>query len=206
MESHESLPYIDPDPSQAQREAANLLIQSHLPRDHSATIHPSVVDTTSAGPRAFIQQEVDRAGAGRLMSGGIDLSRYESFDDVSADGPLEDTRSALKTAYANVSYLRGRLSNITLLEEYGKNAWLIGNSQLEDILKQLEEELRTTKELSENTNRIRKTAQEDSKGELLALEETWKQGISRIVETQIAITALEVELSTAKLSSITATT
>lgn len=127
------------------------------------------------------------------MTGGIDLSRYESFSDVSADTDSETLKAALSTAYTNISYLRGRQTNIDLLEEYGKNAWLIGNSHLEDVQKRLDTELRRTKELSEDTNRARKSAQEDSKGELLGLEETWKQGIGRIIQTQIATDALRRE-------------
>ena len=56
------------------------------------------------------------------------------------------------------SYLSGRLTNLSLLEEFGKNAWLISNSQLEDILRDLEKELLEQKEAVENINKSRKAA------------------------------------------------
>lgn len=129
------------------------------------------------------------------MSGGIDLSRYESSEDLSPDSNVETIKAALRSTYANMTYLRGRQTNISLLEEYGKNAWLIGNSHLEDTQKRLDSELANVEKRSENTNRVRKAAQGDSKGELLGLEETWKQGISRIIETQLATDQLRQDLA-----------
>lgn len=83
-------------------------------------------------------------------------------------------------------YLSGRHSNLTLLDEFGKNAWLIGNSQLEHLLQELEQELTRLKDDVENVNKARKAAQENSRGELLGLEETWKHGIGKILEVQVA--------------------
>lgn len=94
-----------------------------------------------------------------------------------------------------MTYLRGRQTNIALLEEHGKNAWLISNSHLDDIQKRLDSELANVKSQSEDINRARKAAQEDSKGELLGLDETWKQGISRIIETQLATDQLRQSLA-----------
>lgn len=211
MESHDSLPCmfsheivpletlaltkkidIDPDISEYQRTAAYRLISRELPQDR-ATLHPSIAETPTSRLTPALQREVARAGTGQPLTGGINLSRYESFNEVSADTDTETLKAALRLAYTNVSYLRGRQMNIALLEEYGKHAWLIGNSHLEDVQKRLDAELTRTKELSEETNRARKLAQEDSKGQLLGLEETWKQGIGRIIETQIATDALRRE-------------
>jgi pre-mRNA-splicing factor SPF27 len=74
-----------------------------------------------------------------------------------------------------------------LLEELGKNAWLIGNSQLEAILRQLERELEELKVATESVNKSRKTAQESSRGEMIGLEETWKRAIGRSLEVEVAI-------------------
>jgi len=186
---------IDADISGAQRAAANLLIQRELPRNHSATIHPSIARPPTSQLSQALQQEVDRAAAGKQTSGGIDLSRYESSEDLSPDSNVENIKAALRNTYANMTYLRGRQTNISLLEEYGKNAWLIGNSHLDDAHKRLDSELANVKKQSENINRERKAAQEDSRGELLGLEETWKQGISRIIETQLATDRLRQDLA-----------
>jgi len=85
------------------------------------------------------------------------------------------------------------LTNLSLLEEYGKNAWLISNSQLEDILRDLERELSERKEGVEKVNRGRKTAQENSRAELTWLEEGWKQGVGKIIEVQLATDGVKRE-------------
>lgn len=129
------------------------------------------------------------------MDGGIDRSRYESSEELSPNSNVDKVKAALRSSYAKMTYLQDRQTNISLLEEYGKNAWLIGNSHLDDIQKRLDSELASLKIQTENTNRMRKAAQEDSKGELLGLEETWKQGIGRIIETQLATDQLRQELN-----------
>lgn len=141
-----------------------------------------------------LQKEIDRARAGQPRNGGVDLAHYESPDNISADSDLEILQSTLRTAYANIAYLQGRQTNISLLEEYGKNAWLISNSHLGDVQKRLERELATTKERSENVNRTRKAIQEESRGEMLALDDTWKQAISKVVDTQLATDNLRRQL------------
>lgn len=150
-----------------------------------------------------LQHEVDRVAAGKQMTGGIDLSRYESSEEMSPDSNVEIVKAALRSTYANMTYLRDRQTNISLLEEYGKNAWLVGNSHLDDVQKRLDSELATVKAQAENINRMRRAAQEDSRGELLGLGDTWKQGISRIVETQLATDQLRQELSQKQSTAVT---
>lgn len=81
-----------------------------------------------------------------------------------------------------------------MLEENGKNAWLIGNSQLEDILRGLEKELAETKEAVENVNKERKIAQEAGMGELVGLEETWKRGVGAILDVELAAEGLRLKI------------
>lgn len=87
---------------------------------------------------------------------GIDLARYEAsaLEAPERTSPHSDERDpellvqwrqTLQRAYGLNTYLGGRLTNLSLLETYGKNAWLIGNSQLEDILKSLEADLAAAK-------------------------------------------------------------
>jgi pre-mRNA-splicing factor SPF27 len=120
------------------------------------------------------------------LHGGIDLTRYEAPDEPASDTPQEAWRQALRNAYVSSTYLSGRHSNLTLLDEFGKNAWLIGNSQLEHLLQELEGELARLRDDVENVNKARKAAQENSRGELLGLEETWRLGIGKILEVQVA--------------------
>lgn len=140
------------------------------------------------------QREIDRVAAGKPFTGGIDLGRYEASEETSADSDVDTLKSILRTTYTNISYLRDREANIALLESYGKNSWLIGNSHLDDIQRRLEGELTNVRAQSEETNRARKMLQEDAQGELLGLAETWKQGIDKIIQTQLACDKLSQQL------------
>lgn len=89
--------------------------------------------------------------------------------------------------------MANRRDNLALLEEHGKNAWLIGNYHLENQLKSLEKDLVETREAIDSVNKERKQAQEDSRGELEALDQTWKAGVGRILEVQVAGEQLRLE-------------
>ena len=128
------------------------------------------------------------------MVGGIDLTRYEAPEKPADDSEIETWRKSLRQAYMSSSYLSGRLTNLSLLEEFGKNAWLISNSQLEDILRDLEKELSEQKEAVENINKSRKAAQEESRAELVGLEEAWKQGVGKTIEVQLATDGVRREI------------
>jgi pre-mRNA-splicing factor SPF27 len=140
----------------------------------------------------MMQSEIDRKARGEPMS-GIDMSRYEAPDEPS-NGDESQWRDAVEAAYRSSSYLEGRQVNLSLLEEYGKNAWLIGNSQLEDMLRQLEKELGTLKEETDTINKARKGAQEESRGELMALENSWRTGVGKIIDVQVASDGLRKEI------------
>lgn len=133
-----------------------------------------------------MRQELQRKATGQAIAGGIDLSRYEQPEGPSDNNDIAAWKQSLQKAYTSSTYLTGRVSNLMLLEELGKNAWLIGNSQLEDILRQLEKELQELNVTVESVNKSRKAAQEGSRGEMMSLEETWKRGIGRILEVEVA--------------------
>lgn len=134
----------------------------------------------------IIATELERVAAeGKLDA--IDQSRYESLDPPeSEDEDGASWREALRKAYAAQSYLANRKENLGMLEEHGKNTWLIGNYYLEHQLKALEKELVETREAVESVNKERKQAQENSRGELEALEQTWRTGVGRILEIEVA--------------------
>ena len=156
--------------------------------------HPLVPALPEPKFSELVQQELARVESGSARQGGIDLSRYEDLDEPSATDDAATWRRTLRTAYISSTYLSGRHVNLALLEELGKNAWLVGNSQLDQILKALDQELAISKEEVDSVNRERKSAQETSKGELVALEETWKKGIGRLIEVQLATDQLRNEL------------
>ncbi|EAL88357.1 hypothetical protein KXW98_003848 [Aspergillus fumigatus] len=198
-ESHDSLPYIDAEPSAQARAAAQQLIAAELSPNHASTLHPAIPELPEPRFSPLIQQEIDRKAAGLPLTGGIDLSRYEAPEPParSTDGEVPDLdawRRILQRAYMASSHLSMRHENLALLEEYGKNAWLIGNSQLEDILRGLEKELAETKEAAEAVNKQRKLAQEASQGEMVSLEETWKRGVSAILDVELASEGLRLQI------------
>ena len=201
LEAHDSLPCestlvvttikltstdIDGETSKAARDQAEQLVQRELRNDDRSGAHPSLPSLPDASFSELISRELDRIGLEKPKETGIDLSRYEEPDEPSADADISAWRESLRNAYISSAYLGGRHVNLALLEELGKNAWLMGNSQIDQILKGLDQELSDLKEQVDSVNRERKAAQEGSHGELQALEETWKKSIGRLIEVQLA--------------------
>jgi pre-mRNA-splicing factor SPF27 len=173
---------------------ADRLIRRELSKDYKTVPHPSVQPLPESRFSEIIQNELNRCSEGKPFNGGIDLSRYEAPDEPEANSDIQTWRTSLRHAYTLSTYLSGRRTNLKLLEELGKNAWLIGNAELEGILKQLDAEVAYVKEQTDEVNKARKGAQEGSKGELLGLEDTWRKGIARMIEVQIATEQLKAEL------------
>lgn len=128
------------------------------------------------------------------------MSRYEAPEPPapsSSSGAAPDLdawRETLRKAYTASHHLSTRHENLALLEENGKNAWLIGNSQLEDVLRELERELAETRAAVEEVNRQRKTAQEAGRGELIGLEESWKRGVGAVLDVEVAAEGLRAQI------------
>lgn len=133
------------------------------------------------------------------MAGGIDPTRYEAPEPPTraSDGEIPDLdewRRTLQKAYVSSSHLSKRHEDLGLLEEHGKNAWLIGNSQLEEILRSLEKDLADTKDAAEQVNKERKMAQESRYGEITGLEDTWKRGVGAILDVELASEGLRQQI------------
>ena len=195
---HESLPYIDIEPTPQQRTAAQSLIDEELTLDASSTsqTHPTLPDLPPSNLSPAILAELERIEAKQPLK-AIDTSRYEALDPPTSSSSkdagnlnLEAWRESLRRAYISATYLHQRQTNLALLDKYGKNGWLIGNSQLEDVLRGIERELAETKTEIDGVVVERKTAQESVGGELKGLEETWKRGVGRVLETEVAAEAV----------------
>ncbi|RMJ20616.1 BCAS2 domain-containing protein, partial [Aspergillus sp. HF37] len=162
---------IDPDLTAQARANAEHLIASELPAEHQTTEHPSMPSLQEPRFTLLLQQELDRIAAGQGLTGGIDVTRYEAPEppapSISGEAPdLDSWRQTLRKAYTASHHLTTRHENLELLEESGKNAWLIGNSQLEELLRGTEKELAETRDDVEEVNRQRKVAQENGRAEL----------------------------------------
>ncbi|KAK3686383.1 hypothetical protein LTR37_019856 [Vermiconidia calcicola] len=174
--SAEHLPFIDAVPSDQAIATADALVQAELGSGDRAALHPSIPVRTEPQFSELVEAEHARLAAGEARDSGIDLSRYEALD-APAKGDIEGWKATLQKAYASAEYLRGREINLGLLETYGKNAWLIGNSQLEDVLKSLGKEVEAMKLEQEAVEQARKAAQESVRGEMQSLEEGWRMGV-----------------------------
>ncbi|OTA98750.1 hypothetical protein M426DRAFT_325743 [Hypoxylon sp. CI-4A] len=191
---HESLPYVDPEPTPMERHAAEDLIAKERLRCPAT---PAIIAARrpirpNLGPTWA--PEISRAGVGIPMK-AIDLSRYEastSPDDLS-DKPAQ-LAGDLRRAYAALTYLNGRHAHLQLLDAYGKNAWLVGNWQLERELKALERELEAKKREIDLVNIQRRRAQDEVGGELKGLDEAWKRGVGKVLETEIATETLRQQV------------
>ncbi|KAH9223698.1 Pre-mRNA-splicing factor SPF27, partial [Leptodontidium sp. 2 PMI_412] len=167
---HESLPYIDTEPSASERAAALALILAEASSEDTkdtTTTHPSLPDLAPQSFTPLLLSELTRIESQTPLT-GITTTHYESQDapsttpdsDEKSPSTLLAWKSALQNAYTSQAYLEGRVANLGLLERYGKNAWLEGNRQLEDVLRGLERELEVRKGEIDGVVIERKRAQE----------------------------------------------
>lgn len=189
----DSLPYIDAPVSDDQLSAANALIQAELDPAQATTLHPSIPSQKESRFTELVATEHARIASGQPKQSGLDLSRYE-LQDAPEKGDLASWKSTLNKAYASAEYLRGREINLSLLETYGKNAWLISNDYLEATLKTLEKELEAARIEQEQVEQTRRVVQGNAAGEMRGLEEGWKTGIGRMIEAQAAAERLRQEI------------
>ena len=191
----DALPYIDPQPSDSALSAAHALVQAELPSHHTTTLHPSIPTQRDARFSDLVEQEYARIGAGatRDPGTGIDLTRYE-VPEAPSRGDIPAWKSTLQQAYTSAEYLRGRETNLALLETFGKNAWLVGNARLEDELRALERDVEVAKLELEAVEQSRRAAQANAEGEMRGLEEAWRRGVGRMIEAQAAGERLKEEI------------
>ena len=189
----DALPFIDVGPSEEALAAARALIDAESSQDTPRALHPSIPDAPEPKFSLLLQAELDRLETRQENEGGIDLTRYDALD-APAKGDVQNWRETLRRAYISAEYLRWREVNLALLETYGKNAWLVGNSQLEDLLKELEREIDTAKTELERVNQARMASQGNVAAEMQNLDETWRRGVGRMIEAQAAGEGLKQEI------------
>ncbi|KAF9697846.1 hypothetical protein EKO04_004001 [Ascochyta lentis] len=207
-ESYDSLPYVDTQIDEAGLAAARAAIDADIRTAgvDTSDLHPALIPAAKYTPRFsdLVEREharLDGNPASKLS--GIDLKRYEDLDAPENTNPtsdedrpelLEKWNRALKQAYTSSEYVQGRLTQLGLLEKFGKNAWLVGNAQLEDILKSIETELADVRKQHEEVETLRRSQQESVHGEIKTLEETWKKGVGRVLETEVAAEGLKQQI------------
>ncbi|KAI1336790.1 Pre-mRNA-splicing factor SPF27 [Xylariaceae sp. FL0016] len=194
---HESLPYIDTEPTPSERAAAQSLIDAEL---SSSTTQPQSTLPALPSPNfsPIIQSELSRIAAKEPLS-AIDLSRYEALDPAEdlpspENANLTTLAPLLARAHTTLTHLSHRSAHLSLLEAYGKNAWLVSNWQLEGLLAELERDLAATKAEIDIVTIQRRRIQDDIGGELKGLDETWRRGVGRVLETEVAAEALRQQV------------
>jgi pre-mRNA-splicing factor SPF27 len=191
--STDHLPYVDPAPSEEAIAAANQLIQAELDSDATATLHASIPALRERNFSDLVDAEHVKLATGEPRDQGIDLSRYEA-PDAPAAGDIDGWKISLQRAYTSAEYLRSRETNLALLETYGKNAWLVANSQLEDLLRYLEKEIDAQRIEVEDIERERRNAQGAVAGEMHGLETSWREGVGQLIEVLAAAEGVRGEI------------
>ncbi|KAF6816271.1 bcas2 family protein, partial [Colletotrichum sojae] len=110
---HESLPYIDDEPTQAEREAAEALIRAELAT--SSAPAPAYKEPSFS---QLFEQELERVASKQPLR-VIDLERYqtqEPFPDSGQPSTADDRErlaDSLRKAYTSYAYLDARAQNLT---------------------------------------------------------------------------------------------
>jgi pre-mRNA-splicing factor SPF27 len=183
---------VDKEPTSEQRAAAEALIASELaslPEDAKSTI-PSLYEPQFS---PIIASELERIAAKKPLK-AIDLSRYQELEAPSDDTPMADLQPTLARAYTANTYLSSRHTHLSLLDQFGKNAWLVSNWQTESELAALERDLADVKREIDMVNIARRRAQDESAAEIRGLDESWRRGVGRVIETETAVGELRREV------------
>ncbi|KAI1149397.1 Pre-mRNA-splicing factor SPF27 [Nemania diffusa] len=186
---HESLPYIDQDPTPTERAAAEAQITAELPSTTQRTLPPLPPPTFTP----LLASELARISRKEPLN-AIDLTRYEIQDAPPPSLSPSSLTAPLTQAYATHTYLRARETHLRLLDAYGKTAWLVGNWQSEAVLAQLERDFAAARRDVDVVNIARRRLQDDVGEELRALEDAWRRGVGRVLETEVATEALRLQV------------
>ncbi|PNP41594.1 breast carcinoma amplified sequence 2 [Trichoderma gamsii] len=192
---HESLPYIDSEPTPQALSAARALISAE---QQTFSPPPPSKDQDQDREPSFspaITAEFTRL-ASKQPSQVLDLSRYEAQEipTQSSSKDIDALRNPLSNAFVSSSYLSSRAQNLKLLDAHGRNAWLLANYHLEDQLRSLERDLADTKRDIDLVNAARAARQNDVKAEMQGLEQNWRAGVGRVLETEIAVQELKEQI------------
>ncbi|KAI9655251.1 MAG: hypothetical protein M1831_004961 [Alyxoria varia] len=196
-DSQEHLQHLDQNFTESELQATRDLIADELQElypNWKNELHPKVPEAYKPKNQSLASAShghIAKTGKARPEGTGVDLSRYEK---VSAPKKGEDGKEPLpkeyleklNSAHTSQQYLDGRGANLQLLEQHGKNAWLMHNNQLEDDYKALERDVEATRSAVHRVDGERRAAQEGARGELEGLEEAWRHGLGRAIEAEIA--------------------
>lgn len=116
----------------------------------------------------------------------IDLTRYELPTVPPSSGGAAPTAATLRQLQIAAAHLSMRLDSLRLLEQHGRNAWLVSNAMLERLLQDYEEEIARVKDRTEDVLRERKRLQEAARTQLEEGERAWKDAVEGLVRVGVA--------------------
>jgi len=194
LESHDSLPYIDTPPTPAERDAITAHLITQLDPSHLTTPHPSLRTSYTPTFTPLLAASHDLIAAtskARAPGTGVDLARYE---EPTLPAHAAQYHDALRAAYTSHTYLAQRTANLALLKQYGRDAWLIGNEQLEAELRAVERELAGAREAVREVEGERRAVQDAVVGEIRGLEEAWRESVGRAIQVEVDAERLRGEI------------
>ncbi|GLB36413.1 putative mRNA processing [Lyophyllum shimeji] len=193
-EIFDSLPYYDDDlqkfPDLKQKVDRELAREPKPPSE----LHPRVpppFELFANDP--LLRAELERVEAHQPFP-SLDTLRYQLPAPISTPGTDEEWQEALKNARAQLEHQKIRQTNLTLLQNYGANAWRIHNYLAEATAKQTEKALEDLKQLTVEVNRARKNEQDRLGKQLTMLETRWTELISNVLQIEMANVALDAEI------------
>ncbi|KAK2462060.1 hypothetical protein APHAL10511_006523 [Amanita phalloides] len=191
----DSLPYYDDDlqkyPILKEKVDYELSKEGKPPSGLHPRVQQQPVELFTKNP--LLRAEMERVETRQPMP-QLDTVRYQLPGPRSTPGTDEEWKAALDNARAQLEHQKLRLTNLTLMQTYGANAWRIHNYRLEATAKTLEKVVEEMKELIVEVNRERKNAQERLGRQLTTLETRWTELISNILQIEMANVALEGEI------------
>lgn len=202
--AHTKTTDIDPAPNSDQLAAIEKMISAELVDLDTTKSHPLLPHIYDAKFPPLLEREHARIAAGDKREQGIDMSRYEALEDpppiippsgdVASEEIIGKWRRLLEHAYTTSSFLGWRQTNLALLEKYGNKAWPISNWAVEADLRTLEKDLAEMKNRIQELEESRRQMQGSVQGEMVGLEEAWRKGIGRMIETQAAAEELRHQI------------
>lgn len=130
----------------------------------------------------------------RTRRGSASSSSASSAAAITSSYVNDDLRPVLSNAYVSAAYLAARNQNLALLDRHGANAWLVSNYHLEQSLRAVERDLAGVKRDIDLVNAARQRRQEDVRAEMLMLEESWRKGVGKVLETEVAVEELKAQV------------
>ncbi|KAJ2861162.1 hypothetical protein GGH94_005082 [Coemansia aciculifera] len=186
----DSLPYIDKEyDDPAMRSQVLEMIQEEMGRMSP----PAIPRSTSLFKNSeLLRKEYERVKSGRPLP-PFDIDRYKL--EAPTEPNIDEWRWASDNAASQLEHQNIRLVNLELLQQFGANAWKLGNFQKERMLAAIEKATDGYRQTGVDLNKARKYEQVEAGVKLRDLESRWEEGVRQCIEIQVANCELLAEIS-----------